>query len=494
MKPTTTHATATRVAKNTIAQIAALASTIVSKLLITIIIARLFGPERVGHFAFVMTFTLLFTFLASAGVTVALIREVAIHREQVDRYTGNALSLVILSSLCTLPLMYGVIILMGEAADIRQAILLTGLALAFDSLAQVFNGVFGGVERMELGALIIIVQEAAYFVIGGCVLWLELPFLWLFVAYVPSRLMGVVVGFILYRRLFSRWPRLRFDKQFIKSLARTSFPFAINMALGPVYVQIDIVMLTFYQSRAAIGIYEAAAGLFYRFNVFARMVNNALMPLMAREFEYNPAQARLYLGAATKYQVAFGIPLTVWCVGLAGWLIHLLYGPGFEISALIFSLLSTAIILRFLNNVLATALTAIGFQNYRSTAVALAALFNIGGNLYALPRYGIWGAAGMSLLTEILFFTTLYYWLDQRMSQPLASAGWLKLAGAGWVMATVFWLGRSLPVMAVIGLSGLAYLAALIGLHVFSTTELNFMLRTVRLHRFAPSCVQNLIL
>ena len=60
---------AERVAKNTVAQVIAMASTVVSKLLITIIIGRVFGAERVGDYAVVMTLSLLFTFLASASKT-----------------------------------------------------------------------------------------------------------------------------------------------------------------------------------------------------------------------------------------------------------------------------------------------------------------------------------------------------------------------------------------------------------------------------------------
>jgi len=89
------HRTVARVTKNAVAQIIAVASTIVSKLLITIIIGRLFGAERVGEFAFVMTFGLMFTFLSTAGMPWAMIREVATHRDQAHRYVENGVTCIL---------------------------------------------------------------------------------------------------------------------------------------------------------------------------------------------------------------------------------------------------------------------------------------------------------------------------------------------------------------------------------------------------------------
>jgi O-antigen/teichoic acid export membrane protein len=491
---TVTYHVATRVAKNTIAQVVAMTSTVVSKLLITILIARLFGPEQVGQFAFLMTFSMVFTFLSSAGVPLALFREVAVHRDQVDRYVGNGLALVGISGLITIPVMYGVATLMGQPSDIQLAVILAGVALGFDSMAQVLYGAFAGFEQMELGSLIIIAQEVTFLLVGIAILWLGLPFLWLFAVYIPSRLMGLIVGLVTYRRVFDRWVRFQFKWPFVSKLLRTSLPFAANMALGPVYVQIDIIMLSWYRSEVAIGLYSAATSIFYRFNVFARMINNALMPLMAREFEHDPDRARKYLSAAIKYQVAFGISLSVWCFGLANWLIDFLYGPKFEASAIIFRLVSTAIILRFLNNILATTLTALGLQPSRTRAVALAALFNITLNLYVLPRYGIWGAMVTSVLTEVVFFVALYHGLAQTITHPLASVCWPRLLAAGLTMATTFWLAQNLPVPIVLALSGTAYLVALLVLRVFSPAETYFVLRTCQIYRIMPVRLKRRIL
>ncbi len=473
------HAVA-RVSKNTIAQIVALAFTIISKLLINILIARLFGAERVGEFAFVMTFSLLFTFLATAGMPWALIREVSTHPGRVRRYAENGLSIVTTTGLLTIPLMAAVALLFNRSGDTLVAIGWVGLALVFDGLAQVVCAVFNGFERMELAAVVTIVQELAFLIMGAVVLLLDLAFSWLFVIYVPSRLMGFVTSWLLYRKLMGYSLRPRWDKPFALAMVRNAAPYAANMALGPVYLRVDVIVLNFFQGNFDAGIYEAATNIFYRFNVFARTINNALMPMMAREFETEAQRVRAYINVATKYQLAMGMPMSVAGVMLAGPLMNALYGQAFEQSAIVFGLLAPIITLRFINNTLATALTASDLQSRRSLAVAMSAVFNVALNLFVLPRYSFVGAAVTTNLTEVFFFVVLYGFLRKCLPHPLDFGFLFKPAVAGGMMALTLWVFRVLPLLPLLLLGGVVYLIAALAIGTFSKQEIQIFVRVVR--------------
>jgi O-antigen/teichoic acid export membrane protein len=350
----------------------------------------------------------------------------------------------------------------------------------FDGLAQIVCSVFNGFERMEMASVVMIVQELTFLFVGAVVLFLHLPFLWLFVVYVPSRLAGFLVSLPLYHKLLHRPLRPGWDRPFARDMLRITAPYAANMALGPIYLRIDVVMLAFFQGNVAVGLYEAATSIFYRFNVFARTINNALMPLMAREFESQAERISTYINAAIKYQVVMGMPLSVVCVMLAGPLMNLLYGEGFESSSTIFRLLATIITLRFIDNTLATALTASNLQSGRSMAVALAAVFNFTINLFVLPAYSFVGAAITTILTEACFFGLLYLYLARRVSHPLDFQLLLKPAFAGSVMALVLWLLRALPLLPVLLLGGAAYLIVLFAVGTFSREEIQVVLQISR--------------
>ncbi len=471
---------ATRVLKNTVAQITALAATVVSKLLITVVIGRLFGPDRVGEFAFVITFTALFHFLSTGGVTWSLIREVATHREEAARYAANGLGAVIGTGLSTVPILVGLVTLMGYPSATRIAVALVGLGMAFEGMGQVVNAVFSGFERMEMGAFIAIAQEVTFLVVGTAVLWMRLPFLWFFSVYVPSRLAGFLTGWFLYRRAFGYALLPRLEMGFVLRLLRLSLPYAVNMALGPVYLRIDVVMLSLWQGNQAVGLYEAATTIFYRLNIFARTFNAALMPLLAREFEEGTGRVRRYLYAAAKYQVAFGVPLTVLCVALAGPGMRWLYGDTFRASATVFRLMALIIVVRFLNNTLANGLTATGLQTGRSLAVAWAAVVNIALNLYAIPHYSFIGATGSTILTELAFGGGLFVLLSRRVPRPLPFRALLKPVAAGLAMAGVVWGLRALPGLLLYPLALGVYLGTFVALRPFEPAEVQVVRRWIR--------------
>ena len=412
--------TGLRVAKNTIAQVVALASTVVSKLLILIVIGRLYGAEQVGDYATVMTFSLLFTFIASAGLHWSLVREIATHPDKIQQYANHGTFLVMLTGLLTIPLMVGAASLLGYGHDLLLAVGLAAIALLIDCMAQVIGGLFNGLERMELSAIIIIVQEVAFLILVGVVLFVGLPFLWLFVVYVPSRFLGLLTALVLYKRVTGHGLRFQFNLAFAKSLLRDAAPYAANMALGPIYLRIDLLMLSYFHGSLAVGLYEAAASIFYRFNILARMFNNALMPLMAREYEVEEERIRQYMHAAIKYQVILGVPLTLLCLFLGRQFITAVYGAEFAGAGLVFVLLSTIITMRFLNNTFATTLTAVDMQTSRSLIVASVAVINIALNLYMIPRYSYLGAAISTIITEICFCAGLYIVLARRIKHPLA--------------------------------------------------------------------------
>jgi len=390
------------------------------------------------------------------------------------------LVIVTATGLTTIPLMIIIAALLGRPTTTCIAVGLAGLALVFDGLAQIVCSIFNGFERMEMVSVVIIVQELTFLIIGAIVLFLHLPFLWLFVVYVPSRLAGFLISLPLYHKLLDRPLRPGWDGPFACDMLRVTAPYAVNMALGPIYLRIDVVMLTFFQDNVAAGLYEAATSIFYRFNIFARAINNALMPLMAREFESQAERIGTCINAATKYQVVVGMPLSVACVMLAGPLVNLLYGEGFELSASVFRLLATIITLRFIDNTLATALTASDLQYGRSIAVASAAVFNVAINLFVVPAYSFVGAAITTILTEACFFSLLYLYLARRVSRPLDFRLLLKPAFAGSVMALVLWLLRALPLLPLFLLGSAAYLIALLAVGTFSRQEVQVVLRISR--------------
>ena len=480
-----TVSTVARVGKNTLAQITMSAARMVSKFLIVLAVARLAGRELLGDFTFVITFTTMFVFLVGMGLTASLMREVAKHRNQADKLIGNALAITMLNGLWVVPLMVGVATLLGRPPVILVAVTLSGIATVLEVLGDQLCAVFGGFERMELSAAVVVVREFVFLIVGAVILAAEMPFVWLFAIYIVSRLFGIGIGAVVYQRAVGII-RLQFDRAYIRQMLRVSAPFAVQVAVGSIYFRIDVLMLSYFQGSAAVGLYEAATNIFYRFNVFAHMFNMALMPFLAREYLAMGQQIRRYIRAAAKYQTVLGMPLMVIGLTLADRLIPFLYGNEFEGAVLVFQLLSSITILRMLDYTLGISLTSTDRQGWRSAVTALAAVVNIGLNLVVLPRYSFQGAAVTTILTEIFFGGALYLVLRQRVAHPFDFKQFVRPSLAGLIMAGAIWVTHDawLPMPLLAG--GLAYVASLLALGTFSARELQVLLRATRLHRLLP--------
>jgi O-antigen/teichoic acid export membrane protein len=293
----------------------------------------------------------------------------------------------------------------------------------------------------------------------------------------------LLIALYLYRRELGQALHPHFEIPFILYLLRVSIPYAANMALGPVYLRIDVLMLSYYQGSAAVGLYEAGTSIFYRFNIVARMFNNAMMPLLAREYEKESSRFRHYVHAAAKYQTAIGMPLTVLCVLLGGQIITLFYGEGFVEAGIVFSLLATIITLRFLDNMWAMMLTAVNMQKHRSIIVAIAAVFNVTLNFYFIPRYGFLGATITTILTEICFGIGLYFALSSRIPRPMPWDVLIRPSLAIAVMGLAIWFLADLPLLILVLLAGAIYLIVLIALGTFSPEEFRFFLHIIQFQK-----------
>jgi O-antigen/teichoic acid export membrane protein len=85
---------------------------------------------------------------------------------------------------------------------------------------------------------------------------------------------------------------------------------------------------------------------------------------------------------------------------LAAPLIPLVIGKGFAESVLALRWLSLLPAFRGIHQLTGSAVTGLGFQRYRTRGQIAAAVFNLGLNLWLIPRYGWHGAAWTSLATD----------------------------------------------------------------------------------------------
>ena len=170
-----------------------------------------------------------------------------------------------------------------------------------------------------------------------------------------------------------------------------------------VYARIDMVMLSLFGvSPAEIGWYAVPVKIVEMFSLFPLLIMAGLFPIFSvLTSEDREVLKRTYQKALT-YLTMVSIPLVLTTFFLSDSWVVFFFGPTFAKSAPSLKILVFALPLIFLNYVLINTLIALNMEKMITWGSGLAILFNVGANIFVLPRYGYLGASWTTVATELL--------------------------------------------------------------------------------------------
>jgi O-antigen/teichoic acid export membrane protein len=387
-----------RIAANSGWQLASFTARAVGMLGVVFIIARVGGPHSLGVFQFGITFTGLFPFYW--GLPVLIAREVARRPEDARTWAECSIFVTLAIGAAFVGLFAVGTRVAGASPDIARSLVLAGTGLVIDSVARVQFAVFWAWERMSKETVATAVQEGAMLAAAGAVAAMGGGVTEVLYAFIATRTLGAAVAWAMLSRRIGHPVVPRTSASFAKRILRQATPFAANDTLTLVYGRADAVMLGMIKGPVAVGLYQAATNLVLNFNVLARSVNHAVYPRMSRAWTDAREKVGSLRDGSLKALSLIAVPVTIGSLLLAPEILRFLYGPRFDRAILTYRLLAVAIPVRMLGNTLSITLSAADQQTRRTVAVAVAAVANIGLNLYFIPRWSYVGAAITTLITE----------------------------------------------------------------------------------------------
>ena len=185
------------------------------------------------------------------------------------------------------------------------------------------------------------------------------------------------------------------------------FHFSLASSAGNLTGDVDKTMLAKLSSLEAGGAYGVAS----RIIEFAAMPINALsVASYGRFFQHGARGARGGMDYAVRLlppSILFGSACSAGLF-LGAPLLPLILGPGYAESVQILRWLSPLPLLRSVSAFPGNALSGSGLQSSRSAIVIAVALFSIGLNLWAIPRWGWRGAAATSAASQLLLLLCVW--------------------------------------------------------------------------------------
>ena len=120
--------------------------------------------------------------------------------------------------------------------------------------------------------------------------------------------------------------------------------------------------------------------------------------------------------------LALGVPLCLGVFLLSPLMFRLLYGPDYAGAAIPFAILFTSKVVVLLNGVYSYGLWAQSEDRKVFWVMLPTAIISFVSNLVLLPRYGMFGACSVNLLSEILVLTGCFVLARRHMKQNEAES------------------------------------------------------------------------
>ncbi len=468
-----------RIARNTFFFSGAL---VVQKLFAVVyfaLLARFFGPEDIGKYAFAISFTTIFTIFIDFGLTPFLTRSLAKDDSDGKLLFSNIITLKIFFA----AIMYAVVILLILLLDYNTLILkmvaLSGIAMVLDSFTLSFWGVFRGRHIMtfesiaNIGVQIILVGLGTLFLVTSGNLVLQV------FALTVSSVAHFLYAFLLLKRKLSWHFTLRIQKNIVYHTLHEAFPFALGAIFNRVYSFVDIIILSKIAGERALGLYSTSYRLMYALQFIPLAFSASLYPAMSASWGKDPLRLTKLFEESTFFLALIVFPIAFGTSTLAHVLIFTVYGDKFLEATTVLQILMFALIFVFLNFPVGSLLNAVHKQNINTRNQGIAMVLSIILNLLLIPRLGFLGAGitffSSSLILYILGFAHALKIISLRKNYLILKTCKICISAIG-MSIIAFFLKDILHIVFVILFSAIFYSIFLFLFRAISISEVRLLL------------------
>ena len=371
--------------------------------------------------------------------------------------------------------------------SVTVSIRIFGLAIPFGALVSLsVNGIRGQKRTRERVYVENFVRPLARFALVAAVVIIGVNQARIATAYAVPYALGALVATVLLLRSLPDVTRpladLRRGFREHRALAwrfvRYSVPFTFYGAAGFVFRGIDIFLLLGMKGSEAVGTYGVAYAAARLVLMFSTAFNFLGAPISS-ELEATEGAAGMVgvQDAVTRWLVVLSVPAILPFLFFPTEFISFIYRPRYAPGALALAILALGFAAHNVLSVQSNLLRGIGSSDRMATYNVIAAVLNVGLNLWLIPRYSFVGAAAATVVAYLVKDLLMTYRVKVETGTLALSRGVLvpaalavPLYGAGAVVAGAF--PESFPgLLAFSAVLALAYVVAIVLVQGFTEEE-----------------------
>ena len=371
---------------------------------ISVILARVLGPEAFCFYAYVFALISLLTVLAKAGLPELLVREIARYKVDEDWSTmrtvlslGNRAAILTTTAVVII----SVIVLGANAADLDTVAVLTyGWAILLIPVfvfSELRGGAIRGWGHVVAGQLPSILLRPT-----GLVMLLLLAMTFDYslspsvamALHLVAALLAFSFGIVWSRKIFSPLSTSVLTKGNASEWIKKALPFTMLAGVMVIDSNLDVLMLGWLASDADVGIYRVASQTVVVVAFAISSLNMVVAPHVTRLFRTgNMAGLQQMVTLSSRVIAVTGIPVAVVLIVWGEVFLATVFGKEYLAATIPLSILCVGQIVNLLMGINGTILSMTQYASVSAWIIAAGASLNVVLNIWLIPIYGTSGAA-----------------------------------------------------------------------------------------------------
>lgn len=398
--------------KNTLITIATQCLIFVFGLGISVIVARILGPEKKGIYSLVVLLPAFLMYFTNFGIGQATIFYIGKRKYSPKEVFGNNIIYTILFS--TLAILIGLIIIFFFSNKLLPGVATKYLLLSLCLLpGQLFLGlilcILLGFQKFKQYNFILFFRVFLIFLLVGIFLWVfHFGIIAALIAEILSFIIVCIVLFFITKKQ-TNGISIKLNKDYLKDSFLYGIKFHLGSILSFLQSRIVIPLINFFLNPMMVGFYSISISLSEKIWLISDAVGTVLFPKVSSETDEKRLKEFTPLVFRTSLIVTILITLVLFAS--AHWLIILFYTNAYLWSIQPFQILLIGVIGVSGRKVLENDLKGRGKPILNTYTTGISLVLNIILNILWIPKFGISGAAWATVIsyTNALLITIVIY-------------------------------------------------------------------------------------
>jgi O-antigen/teichoic acid export membrane protein len=393
------------------------------------LIARFYGADFFGQYAYVLNYFGIFVILADFGLMPVLGKDIAQTKDSPQLYWGNFLLLRLWLNI--LVVLGSIITAYYLRRDMFLVLLVGSLAIPFLA-SRFFEPIFQVFQRPWHSSYASMLYGAAHLIFLAAAFQFTNNLLSFVIAYISANVLYTLIAFYLSGK--SVKPLFKINKSIIQKIIKLAMPLGISSIFIIISNRVCILMLAGMKSDYAVGIYSAAYKFVEISSFLAAMVTAPLIPIFAEKAKSNKESLRYITSDIAEFIAVILLPFGIICSSMSKEIISLVYGSNLLPSVDVFNILIWVSIIIFYSLLISSVVISIGVVKYAYWLGAVAAILSVGLNYLLIPKYSYIGSAWVALICEIVLVGVTISYAIRYVGNFFRWKTWTKIVGLNLIM------------------------------------------------------------